>query len=318
MMKSKVTRFRAYQLGSAGSSFSYYADGHFTMFEARLTELSRPSVELEMRECGVRTADDLHITSWDSDHCAASELEELLDLIQPTVIELPGYDPHCDYAERAAEIIEAYERKRKRSNRSVRLDYIGPQFIGGLSQADGLAFNDIFYHPSWLDEARNNNNSTVKLFRRGSFNVLSLGDVECPNLSASLRRRRILSRETDLMILAHHGADNGFTSRRFLESVEPSLAICSSNYDNQYDHPDDAIRELLHEQEIALMTTKTGDVAVYSIDDHTGLYKAVNYKSDSTAISSTMNFRSKKSKLLALNGDAIRQLYAPRPAHPRR
>ena len=37
MVKKIYTRFRAYQLGNAGSSFSYYADGHFTLIEARLT-----------------------------------------------------------------------------------------------------------------------------------------------------------------------------------------------------------------------------------------------------------------------------------------
>jgi hypothetical protein len=38
MTTSKVTRFRAYQLGASGSSFSYFVDGHFTVLEARMTE----------------------------------------------------------------------------------------------------------------------------------------------------------------------------------------------------------------------------------------------------------------------------------------
>ena len=46
-MRGIRTRFRAYHLGSAGSSFSYFADGHFTMIEARLTEDSREQVERE-------------------------------------------------------------------------------------------------------------------------------------------------------------------------------------------------------------------------------------------------------------------------------
>jgi competence protein ComEC len=78
------------------------------------------------------------------------------------------------------------------------------------------------------------------------------------------------------MILAHHAADNGFTTKNFLAHLEPRLAICSSNYDNLYDHPRQEIRDLLHEQGVRLMTTKTGDVIVKSIGDHTGAYRAVN------------------------------------------
>jgi competence protein ComEC len=52
-VKSIRTRFRAYHLGAAGSSFSYFAGGHFTMIEGRLTDDSRHQVEREMETCGV-------------------------------------------------------------------------------------------------------------------------------------------------------------------------------------------------------------------------------------------------------------------------
>jgi competence protein ComEC len=45
------------------------------------------------------------------------------------------------------------------------------------------------------------------------------------------------------MILAHHGADNGFTTKSFLAHIDPALAICSSDYDNQYAPPCEEIRE---------------------------------------------------------------------------
>ena len=63
MITAKVTRFRAYQLGSSGSSFSYLADGHFTVLEARMTKISRRTLIDEMDMCGVQHADVLHITS---------------------------------------------------------------------------------------------------------------------------------------------------------------------------------------------------------------------------------------------------------------
>lgn len=310
MMKSVVTRFRAYQLGSAGSSFSYFAGGHFTMMEGRLTDTSRAQVIREMRNCGVRNADTLHITSWDADHCAASELEELLQITAPNRIECPGYDPHCDHAEDCQEIVEAYRQSHRKANVPVAVEYITPAYISGLTSANRLGFRDIFYHPKVIDTQCNNDNSTVKFFCRGSFNVLSLGDVESHGLSARLRRQRFLCRETDVMILAHHGADNGFTTKRLLRVLDPSLAICSANYDNHHDHPAETIRELLHDEGVTLMTTKTGDIIVKSIGDHNGLYRAINLKANSTEISSQKDFRSKKAKLLSFNDDTIRQLYA--------
>jgi competence protein ComEC len=89
-LKSIVTRFRAYQLGCAGSSFSYFANGHFTLLEARLNEINTPTLEQEMAACGVETIDTLHITSWDADHCSASELPDLLAMTRPAKIECPG------------------------------------------------------------------------------------------------------------------------------------------------------------------------------------------------------------------------------------
>ena len=318
MMKSVLTRFRAYQLGCCGSSFSYFADGSFTVIEARLNECNFPNLKHEMFLCGVDVASGLHVTSWDADHCMPSELQALFKLTRPMTIECPGYQPSTTTGRACQAAIEAYRIARRSTNRPVTVRHVTPAYIAGLEEAKAVAFRDVTYHPRAIDPDSANNNSTVKLFRGGSFNVLSLGDVEDPLVSAALRRQRILQRETDVMILAHHGADNGFTSRGFLEKLSPSVAVCSSNYDNQYDHPRQEIRDLLYEGKARLVTTKTGDVVIKSIGDHTGHYRVVNLKAGSTEISSICNFVSKKSKLLSHNQDTIKQLYAPRPQHPRR
>lgn len=316
-MKSIATRFRAYQLGNAGSSFSYFADGHFTLLEGRLTDVSRASLVQEMAKCEVHAADVLHITSWDADHCNESELVELLSLTRPLKLELPGYDPHTENGQKCLEILREYINDARRDNRAKTKIRVTPTYIGSLKSASDLAFDDVFYNPLQLDENCPNNNSTVKNFRRGSFNVLSLGDIESQNIGARLRRSSILKRETDVMILAHHGADNGVTTKNFISRISPNLAICSSDYDNKYDHPRQKIRDLLYKQGVTLMTTKTGDIIVLSIGDHTGHYQAINLKAGSTAISSSYNFYSKKRRLLTYNGDSLRNLYNGRPGYRR-
>ena len=312
MIRSIVTRFRAYQLGVPGSSFSYFADGHFTVIEGRVTELSKVALVYEMDRCDVEFANILHITSWDADHCNMHELQELLDLIRPLRIECPGYDPYTDHGEGCLEIVASYKDAQATTNRVPTIKHITPHYIDELEEAGSAAFENTYYNPIHIDDSCPNNNSTVKHFRKGSFNVLSLGDVESPNISARLRRSQILKTETDVIILAHHGADNGFTTKRFLAHLEPRLAICSSNYDNQYDHPRQEIRDLLYEQGVRLMTTKTGDVIVKSILDHAGHYRAVNLRGHSKEISSTMDFQSKKSQILSYNDDTLRQRYQGR------
>jgi competence protein ComEC len=310
-----VTRFRAYQLGCAGSSFSYFADNHFTLIEARLNDTNKRSVFGEMARCEIETIDCLHITSWDADHCSAAELPQLLLAFRPTRIECPGYEPLSDNGKTCRKILHGYEEAVRGSNRTVDLKYITPEFIHTLKPSNELAFRDVIYNPRWIDRNCCNNNSIVKLFRRGSFNMLSLGDVECCNISARLRSDKFLTREVDVLVLAHHGAANGFTNKPFVTRVKPQLAICTSNYDNQYDHPCQEIRDLLHEQRIKLMTTKTGDIIVESIGDHTGWFRATNLCAGSTEISSQHEYKSKKATLLSFNADTIRQLYAPRPAY---
>ena len=46
---NKITRFRAYQLGTPGSSFSYSVDDHFTLIEARLTPMSIRGISAELK-----------------------------------------------------------------------------------------------------------------------------------------------------------------------------------------------------------------------------------------------------------------------------
>ena len=312
----RITRFRAYQLGNRGSSFSYYDGRKFTLIEARLTDLSRPRVKKEMEICHVSRVGCLHITSWDTDHCAESELEEILYTLFPEKIECPGYPPQKDTAERCLRLIQEYKAKMEQKRVPASVVIINPTFVKSLNPAEAFGYRDIVYHPTYLSDNKNDN-STVQLFRTGVFNVASLGDVENPMIGSYLRSRKIFSSETDVLILAHHGADNGLTTRKFLKMVGPTIAICSSNYDNQFDHPRDEIREMLRELKINLYTTKTGDVAVQSTGTHTHEYRVINLKAASTEISSTAEFVSKKSKKLKFNMDTIRNVYGARPSFPR-
>jgi competence protein ComEC len=314
---AKFTRFRAYQLGNEGSSFSYFDGTTFTLIEARLTDLNRPRVDKELEICGVKRVGCLHITSWDADHCKERDLNEILNRYYPAKIEYPGYTPGTDTARACLRLILEYLARQTAKGVAVSIQSIDPPYVRGLSPAEALGYRDVVYHPRYLSESPNDN-STVKLFRTGSFNVASLGDVENPMIGAYLRNCNLFAGEVDVLILAHHGAHNGLTTGKFLKTVNPTIAVCSSNYDNQYDHPRDEILKLLREQKIDLYTTKTGDVAVQSTGLHTHAYRVINLRADSTEVSSTAEFVSKKFEKLKHNMDTIRNVYGiTRRPYPR-
>ncbi len=302
----KRTRFRAYQLKTEGSSFSYFDGDAFTLIEARCNEHNCSNICDELGECDKSRIDSLHITSWDEDHCAFKELEEILDTFTPKRIEYPGYEPKTENGKHCLSAIYSYNKKEWRW-----IVKVNPEYIRGLKKAEALGYQDILYNPLVIMET-SNDNSTIKFFRKGSFNVISLGDVESPMIRSRLERLSIFNSEIDVMILSHHGADNGFTTKSFLSKTKPTVAIASANYENEYEHPRKSIRNDLYELNIPIFTSKTGDVIIESTGDHTGSYRVTNLKSDSTDISSQRDFKSKKASKLTHNADSIRNHYNPK------
>lgn len=309
-VQSVKTRFRAYQLESAGSSFSYCSEGKFVLIEGRYCEANESSIREELSLSGLDRISTLHITSWDQDHCSPSQLTKLIDDLRPMKVEYPGYKPHTDSGMESLEILIEYKAETFKPV----IVSVTPEYIESLNKATSYGYKNIMYWPKEIDAENANNNSTVKQFRSGSFNVLSLGDVESTNISSYLRETRSIYSESDIMIMAHHGADNGFTTSSFLKKVKPTIAIATSNYGNQFDHPKPEIRALLHKHNVTLFTTKTGDVIVRSIGNHTGQFEVINLKAGSTEISSRYVGKARKALFLKNNADTLRDR---RSAHNR-
>lgn len=281
-MRMKKTRFRAYQLGDKGSSFSYSVDDNFTLIEARFNATNAPSICHEMKITGANNLSNLHITSWDKDHCSESELPVILEYLKPEKIQYPGYEPDTGCGKACKRMIEDYCTKQKK----VGVRYT-PDYVNGLDAGENLQYSTIIYNP--IDgEGNHNDNSIAALFRAGRFTVLSLGDCESESIAKRIQAGTIATKETDVLILAHHGADNGFTTDEFIKAINPRIAICSSNYDNQYEHPREEVRQILIQNNAHLFTTKTGDVIVECNEDNKVHVK--NLVSDNTKLSSAYTF----------------------------
>ncbi|MCR4376516.1 MAG: hypothetical protein NUV50_00275 [Rhodospirillales bacterium] len=298
----KSTRFRAYQLGTAGASYSYYCGEIFTLVEARLTDASRDSVVEEMKICGKDQIDVLHITSWDQDHCAPEQLKEICETHKPKKIQYPGYKPETDSGKDSLKYIQAYKKVQ-----AVNVVSITPEHIDALPTAADLTYRDIYYGPKAISD-NHNDNSTVKLFRSGSFSVLSMGDVEDDNIGSRIRRNKIIQRESDVLILPHHGADNGLSMNAFLKHVKPKLAVCCVNYDNQYDHPAEATSAALKKHNVDCFTTKTGDVIIESFGHHNRFFKITNLIAGNDKVSLSKTYKTKRGSLFEMGRDALKNL----------
>lgn len=314
--KAVRTRFRAYKLGKAGALCSYFAGDHFTLIEAADSDISRPSLLQELGICGKDRIDTLHITSWDQDHCEENALEWILNRLQPTRIQTPGYAHDSQSARACQNLIARYQAKRRELGKTANVVAITPQYISSLGKAEKLGYQDILYHPKTI-YAESNNNSTVNFFRKGCFNVLSTGDIEHHNIGAYLRNCRTLKREIDVLLLPHHGGPVDLMTKKFLEELRPSLAVCTSNTANQHEHPAPSIRKMLCDLCIPLMTTKRGDVIIESTGSHLSRYQASDLLSDGKTPQENLVLMAKKFEVLSMNGDTIRDRLGHRNTGPR-
>ncbi len=211
----------------------------------------------------------------------------IISHLKPSIIEVPGYKPISDSGKESINIISEFERI------GGIVHVIGPDYIESLPFARGETATNLILWPRKISSINMNDNSVAKLFRIGHFKVASYGDLESESISNEINYDSIMTTEVDVMILAHHGADNGFTNRSMLKSVKPTVAVCTSNYDNQYSHPKQEIRQLLHANDIPLFTTKAGDIIIESDSTHSNIYTVYNLMSSNNQISTVKSYRAK-------------------------
>lgn len=253
------TRFRAYQLGNEGALFSHFKQNDFTLIEARLPKEGIEVLFNELEYCGKKLIDRLHITSWDKDHCNYDDLIQLLNHFRPNLIQYPDYEPETENGKLCKATIDGYDDIHNRYSPNVQP--FKREYLFSLPNATEKSTGNVIFHPEYNAE-KSNDKSLMKLFRSNGFNVLSLGDVESSSIASRLLSSTIIKTEVDILILPHHGADNGFTTSEFIDQIKPKMVICSANFGNQYDHPKESIRQIFAARNIPLLTTKRGDIII--------------------------------------------------------
>ncbi|BFU46408.1 ComEC/Rec2 family competence protein [Krasilnikovia sp. MM14-A1004] len=106
-----------------------------------------------------------------------------------------------------------------------------------------------------------NNNSLVLLAHVRGRAVLLPGDAETEEQDALLARLGPDALRADVLKVAHHGS--GYQEPRFLDAVNPAVALVSVGLDNDYGHPNAALlARLTRAGTRVLRTDLQGDIAV--------------------------------------------------------
>lgn len=290
---SVETKFRAFQLDSPGSLFSYYKHNNYTLIEARLPKDGIVILKLDLQFHGKERIDTLHITSWDDDHCDWNSLTQIMNQFRPSRIEIPSYEPKSDTGKACKGLIMKYDDIHQKFVNNVTI--YNEQTINNLSPAPSWGTSNVVYR-SLFNVDNCNDMSQIRLFRSLGFNVLSLGDCESIEITKKLMfASSFLGREVDIIILPHHGSENSMLTSEFLDFCQPVLSICSSNYDNEYSHPRQSVINQLNNRNVKSVTTKAGDVIVIKrVNEDAKVYNLIT---NNNKLEGIYTFKTKRQKI---------------------
>ena len=113
--------------------------------------------------------------------------------------------------------------------------------------------------PIEMNEDTENNNSLVLLAEGGGGNMLLTGDMEFPEEDSLLKAGVIP--QVDVLKIGNHGEGDA-TSRQFVITASPKLAVISTNTEEEPDTPDPAVIRLLQGQNIPVVITQDAENGV--------------------------------------------------------
>jgi len=122
-------------------------------------------------------------------------------------------------------------------------------------------------------------NSVSIVFEFGDVRYLTTGDAE-RDAEARMIEAWADKLDADIYQAGHHGSTTSSTPP-FLNTVDPEVAIISSNFDSQYGHPHDEILEAFAEREIETYWTGVhGDIVLTTDGSTTAIETETEFSSD--------------------------------------
>ena len=113
--------------------------------------------------------------------------------------------------------------------------------------------------PLEMNEETENNNSLVLLAENGGGSILLTGDMEFPEEDSLLKAGVIPP--VDVLKIGNHGEGDA-TSRQFVITAQPKLAVISTSSEEEPDTPDPRVIRLLEQQGISVVQTQDSAAGV--------------------------------------------------------
>jgi beta-lactamase superfamily II metal-dependent hydrolase len=121
----------------------------------------------------------------------------------------------------------------------------------------------VFPQPAEAPDEENNNSIGLRV-QYGGFSAILTGDSEEDERQWWMSHNPELLRDCTILKLAHHGSRNG-TSQRWLDLLQPEIAVASLGAGNDYGHPHSETISLLRRNGIPLLRTdQRGTISVLS------------------------------------------------------
>ena len=241
-------------------------------------EKSSPPAEydLSLLAVNVRKADALLLRSGVDAYLIDTGTEESFPALYETlksegVTRLTGVivtHTHDDHAGGLAQLLESdiavenlyasgyYNKKKESKHPAVKaakgtgLEVVF-LFAGDTLPLDGARLTVV--GPLEKNDDKENNNSLVLLAEGGGGTILLTGDMEMPE-EASLMKAGALSR-VDVLKVGNHGEGDA-TSNALIDVLRPSLAVISTNTQDEPDTPDPRVLRLFASWNIPVLVTQ--------------------------------------------------------------
>ncbi len=185
-----------------------------------------------LRSQGIKAVDRLIISHADNDHFG-------------------GYDA----------VVDAFPVKQVLTSRIDKLPD-AKECIAGQSWGEGDTEFSILSPQSNTPHGSNNRSCVLKL-RHQSTTVLITGDIEKQVERFLLKKRIELT--ADILLVPHQGSKTSSTER-FIDAVQPSLALVAAGYLNHYRHPHRSVSQRYADRGIELLSTASSGTIEIDID----------------------------------------------------
>lgn len=209
------------------------------------SEESAPALLAALREEGITRLTGVILTHTHKDHVGGLDALLASDIVIDQVYASGYYNKKKESKHPAVKAV-------KGTGLEVRFLFAGdtlPLDGGSLAVIGPLEKNDDL----------ENNNSLVLLAEGSGGKILLTGDMEFPEESSLLKAGVIPS--ADVLKVGNHG-ENDATSYELVTTVQPSLAVISTNSDDEPDTPSPLVLQVLAACNVEVVTTEGTQIGV--------------------------------------------------------